>query len=74
MAASSPGSLRSSRKRALEIGTEPAGFEDGAKYDAQGGHPVSPDYPERTYEEQAPQTTEGGSKPIQQSNPIKLGG
>jgi len=32
---------RTSRKRALEIGTTPEGFEDGVTYCAQCGHPVT---------------------------------
>lgn len=36
----SPGALRSSRKRALEIGTERAGFQGGVGYDAQAGVPL----------------------------------
>ncbi len=36
----SPGTLRSSRKRALEIGTERTGFQGVMPYDAQAGVPV----------------------------------
>ena len=36
----SPGDLRSSRKRALEIGTERAGFQGGVGYDARAGVPM----------------------------------
>lgn len=36
----SPGTLRSSRKRALEIGTERSGFEGTIPYDATAGVPV----------------------------------
>ncbi len=35
----SPGPLRSSRKRALEIGTERSGFQGGVGYDANAGVP-----------------------------------
>lgn len=73
MAASSPGGLRSSRKRALEIGTDPAGFTGDVPYDTQSGHPVTAETPEAVYEEQPPAVSSGGSAPIQ-SNPIKLGG
>lgn len=41
----SPGGLRSSRKRALEIGTTAAGFQGGLEYDAQAGVPVLPGMP-----------------------------
>lgn len=36
----SPGALRSSRKRALEIGTERGGFQGGVSYDARAGVPT----------------------------------
>lgn len=36
----SPGTLRSSRNRALEIGTDRAGFQGGVAYDAAAGVPV----------------------------------
>lgn len=35
----SPGSLRSSRKRALEMGTERSGFQGVVGYDSQAGVP-----------------------------------
>ncbi|MEE9592239.1 MAG: hypothetical protein V3W28_01510 [Thermoplasmata archaeon] len=64
MAQPSPGNLRSPRKRALEIGTEPAGFA-GIDYDSQGGHPVTPETPRREYAEQDPAVTDTGPAPIQ---------
>ncbi len=67
------GDLRSPRKRALEIGTDPAGFTGDVPYDTQGGHPVTSELSEAVYEEQAPAVSAGGTTPIQ-SNPIKLGG
>lgn len=36
----SPGGLRSSRKRALEIGTNPSGFAGQVGYDAHAGVPL----------------------------------
>lgn len=36
----SPGALRSSRNRALEIGTERSGFQGGVGYDAAAGVPM----------------------------------
>jgi hypothetical protein len=36
----SPGDLRSSRKRALEIGTDASGFPDDLPYDHDGGFPT----------------------------------
>lgn len=38
----SPGTLRSSRKRALEIGTERSGFAGAVGYDAAAGVPMVP--------------------------------
>jgi hypothetical protein len=38
----SPGSLRSSRNRALEIGTNPSGFSTRFEMCGQCGHPVTP--------------------------------
>lgn len=72
MAQPSPGNLRSPRNRALEIGTNPGGFPPDLPYDPQGGHPVSPEAPERDYQEQAPSTTEGGAKPIDPQTPFAL--
>jgi len=37
----SPGGLRSSRNRALEIGTDAGGFPDDLPYDHTGGFPTS---------------------------------
>lgn len=51
----SPGDLRSPRKRALEIGTTPAGFQGGLEYDAQAGVPVLPGMPLGTYQSLPPQ-------------------
>ena len=62
------GNLRSSRKRALEIGTNPAGFGDPVDYDVRGGHPVTADQPRREYKEQTP-AVGGTGEPIQ-STPI----
>ena len=41
----SPGDLRSPRNRALEIGTERAGFGDQMPYDTQAGVPMVPGMP-----------------------------
>lgn len=73
MAHPSPGKIRTSRDRALEIGTNPQGFDDAVQYDVPGGHPVTPDTPRRTHEEQGPSVQPNGPGPIQK-NPIKLGG
>lgn len=72
MAQRSPGKLRSPRNRAIDIGTDPGGFPGDLPYDVKGGHPVTPDTPERVYQEQPPAVSVGGT-PIQ-GNPIKLGG
>lgn len=64
----SPGELRSSRKRALEIGTNPSGFQP-ANYDAQAGTPTG--QTGGTYREQPPQITQVGG-PINPSKPFGL--
>ena len=69
-----PTTLRSPRSRAVDIGTDPAGFAGAPDYDAQGGHPILPESPERRYEEQPPSITESGAKPIDANSPIKYGG
>ena len=66
--------LRSPRSRALEIGTNAAGFAPAAPYSPQGGHPITPETPERVYQEQPATTVEGGAAPVNQPDPIKLGG
>lgn len=45
----SPGKLRSSRKRALEIGTDPAKFRPLSDYSTQDGHPVGIGMPRQAY-------------------------
>jgi hypothetical protein len=62
------GNLRSPRKRALEIGTNPQGFGDQTAYNPQGGYPNTAGMPSGTYKEQAP-AVGGAGEPIQ-SNPI----
>lgn len=69
-----PTTLRSPRSRALDIGTNPAGFTEELPYDVEGGHPVSSETPQGTYQGQAPAVSEGGSAPINQPSPFKLGG
>jgi hypothetical protein len=73
-APSSPGSLRSPRKRALEIGTTPAGFEDpltGA-YDPQAGVPVSHEARGGSYTDKVTGVPDPGA-PVQGPSPFKLG-
>jgi len=58
----SPGTLRSSRKRALEIGTDRAGFQGVASYDANAGVPVMPGVTTSGhYVEQKPMISTAGS-------------
>lgn len=58
----SPGALRSSRKRALEIGTERSGFQGVAGYDAAAGVPmVSGVTTSGHYVEQPPMISTKGS-------------
>lgn len=57
----SPGNLRSSRKRALEIGTQPSGFQGVMEYDAQAGVPKVPGMPTGHYVEQPPMISTAGS-------------
>lgn len=62
------GDLRNPRKRALEIGTNPAGFGDEIPYDPQGGHPITPEQSKGQYEEPPPAV--GGTGEPVQTNPI----
>lgn len=63
----SPGGLRSPRKRALEIGTAPAGFASGVPYDATAGVPASA--AGGHYVELPPQVSQSGA-PINTSTPF----
>ncbi len=66
----SPGGLRSSRKRALEIGTERSGFQGGVEYDARAGVPKMPGVTTAGhYVEQPPMISTAGS-PINTSTPF----
>lgn len=56
----SPGGLRSPRKQALAMGTDPAGFQGGLEYDAQAGVPVLPGMPLGTYQSLPPQISSVG--------------
>ena len=70
-----PTTLRSPRSRALDIGTNPSGFSEELPYDLAGGYPISSDaHPLGTHQEQAPAVSDGGSAPINQPSPFKLGG
>lgn len=60
------GDLRSPRKRALEIGTDPSGFQE-TPYDAQAGTP--PEEAGGTYRELEPQV-EGGPGPVNTPTPF----
>lgn len=49
--------MRTPRTRAIEIGTDPAGFAGGVDMEgdpARAGHPALPGLPVSTYKEQAP--------------------
>jgi hypothetical protein len=61
----SPGNLRSPRKRALELGTDPSGFEDpAAEYDPTPGG---------AYESSVDTTPDPGPPGSNTSSPFKLG-
>ena len=76
MADRGPTTLRSPRSRAIDIGTDPAGFSAELPYNPQAGHPTGTDYPGTagTYQEPAPHVTGGGTAPVNQPDPFKLGG
>lgn len=68
----SPGGLRSPRKRAIEIGTDGAGFEDlAAGYNTHTGTPD--DMSGGTYEDRVATTPDPGSSASNNENPFKLG-
>lgn len=73
-----PTTLRSPRSRAIDVGTNPAGFSEDVAYDSQAGVPTGAEYPVGgsggTYQEQPPAVSDGGSAPINQPSPFKLGG
>lgn len=67
----SPGDLRSSRKRALQIGTDPRGFADQIDYDVQAGVPRLPGMPTGQATSLPPQLSyEGGA--VNPSTPFAL--
>lgn len=64
------GDLNSSRKRALEIGTDKGGFPADAPYDHQGGYPKSAPAQGGSYKDQAPvEPGDQGKDP----SPFKVG-
>jgi len=71
-----PTTLRSPRSRAIDVGTNSAGFSQELPYDPQSGHPTGPDYPGTggSYQEPEPLVMDTGSSPINQPDPFKLGG
>jgi hypothetical protein len=67
----SPGDLRSSRKRALEVGARPDGFEDlAAGYDPAAG--VPPEHAGGSYTSPVDGTPDPGA-PVENPSPFKLG-
>lgn len=74
MAESSPGSLRSSRKRALEIGTSSAGFQGSVAYDPQAGTPSQDAGGHYKDAAEAAKPTSGSSPASDTSKPFALGG
>jgi len=54
--------VRTPRQRALEIGTDSAGFKDAPNYDARGGHPIDKDHPVCNYADNTkPPVASGGA-------------
>jgi hypothetical protein len=49
----SPVPHRTPRNRALEVGSNPAGFRPGVPYNNQGGHPTGVGYPGGSYKDEA---------------------
>jgi len=67
----SPGALRSSRNRALEIGTTREGFQGGVSYDAQAGVPVLPGVTTAGHYVEQPPMVGGPGGPINTPKPFK---
>lgn len=68
----SPGDLRSPRKRALEIGTSPAGFGPTIPYDAQAGVPLIPGVTTSGHYRELPPGTSDVGSPINAPIPFAL--
>jgi len=64
--------MRTSRTQAIDMGTNPKGFEGGIEYCAQCGHPVGGALPHTHYDQPKPSVGGGSALPIQ-FNPIKIG-
>jgi len=64
---------RTSRSRALEVGTDPRGFDDVSEafYDPQAGHPTNTGLPGGHYVEQAPQVG-GPGGPVENIKPFEV--
>lgn len=67
----SPGHLRSSRNRALEIGTTREGFQGGISYDSQAGVPVVAGVTTAGHYVEQPPAVGGPGGPINTSKPFK---
>lgn len=64
-------SHRTPRKRALEIGTQPAGFEGGLEICGACGHPVLAGVAHGHYADNAPPANIGGQAAQPQGSPFK---
>jgi len=64
--------MRTPRTRALEIGTDPSGFDSDVKHCPQCGHPLLPNLPHSHYDEQA-ENVGGEGMPVNPTTPFKLG-
>lgn len=67
----SPGHLRSSRNRALEIGTTREGFQGGISYDAQAGVPLVTGVTTSGHYVEQPPAVGGPGGPINTPKPFK---
>lgn len=66
-----PDSGRTGRSQAERIGTDPAGFKDGPKYDPKAGVPVTADSPQQQYKPM-PMSPPTGGQQVSASVPFIL--
>jgi hypothetical protein len=63
---------RTGRKRAIEIGTKPGGFEGAPGYDAQAGIPEGKGTPSSEVHDKANDDRVKTSSPVKEKTPFKL--
>jgi hypothetical protein len=64
---------RTPRQRAIEMGTDSAGFKEEVPYDVTHGHPVTKQTPSQEYKEPSLKAPQGGQPVSDKGAPFSLG-